>query len=319
VLVGNMDTGERVDFGSRLSTVTTAWAEAETFSEETRDLVLQHRDQVMSGFPLGLDTEHLIAELLVSIDEELPLPISSADTMDPAVALELAAEQAPFLRDELLVLLDLFLRVGAAVGAGGTAAGAMATLLTRLARMNELRAQRTVVDVARGLNLFTQAQAGSCPDYLAGQVWSDYGGDTTTLSALVTAIRQEVQLNDAPLAVPDDEEVTFPEGRQLYRRHRQRERSSGAVRQKKANALHANGRLTCEVCGFEFGAIYHELGDGYIECHHNIPVSEYAAESRTRLEDLSLVCANCHRVLHRRRPWLTAGELRDYLAGVAST
>jgi hypothetical protein len=30
----------------------------------------------------------------------------------------------------------------------------------------------------------------------------------------------------------------------------------------------------------------------------------------TRVEDLVLVCANCHRIIHRKRPWLSIGELR---------
>ena len=45
------------------------------------------------------------------------------------------------------------------------------------------------------------------------------------------------------------------------------------------------------------------------ECHHTVPVSEYGSGARTQLRDLALVCANCHRMLHRRRPWLTIDEL----------
>jgi putative restriction endonuclease len=30
----------------------------------------------------------------------------------------------------------------------------------------------------------------------------------------------------------------------------------------------------------------------------------------TRLEDLALLCANCHRMIHRASPWLSVEELR---------
>ncbi|MET9496757.1 HNH endonuclease [Streptomyces sp. NPDC006552] len=34
--------------------------------------------------------------------------------------------------------------------------------------------------------------------------------------------------------------------------------------------------------------------DRYIECHHVVPLHE-AGEGRTKLSDLALTCANCHR------------------------
>ncbi|GAB6158809.1 hypothetical protein JCM39194_20090 [Desulfotomaculum varum] len=53
--------------------------------------------------------------------------------------------------------------------------------------------------------------------------------------------------------------------------------------------------------------------EGYIECHHTIPISEYAKEIKTRVSDLALVCSNCHRMLHRRRPWLSIDQLRNHI------
>ncbi|REJ16166.1 MAG: restriction endonuclease, partial [Bacillaceae bacterium] len=29
--------------------------------------------------------------------------------------------------------------------------------------------------------------------------------------------------------------------------------------------------------------------------------------------DIVLVCSNCHRMLHRRRPWLTKEQLKDLI------
>jgi 5-methylcytosine-specific restriction protein A len=34
------------------------------------------------------------------------------------------------------------------------------------------------------------------------------------------------------------------------------------------------------------------------------------ASTRPALEDLALLCANCHRIIHSCRPWLSLDELR---------
>jgi hypothetical protein len=36
---------------------------------------------------------------------------------------------------------------------------------------------------------------------------------------------------------------------------------------------------------------------------------------KTRAAALRLLCANCHRVVHAKRPWLTFEELTDVLRG----
>jgi 5-methylcytosine-specific restriction protein A len=120
----------------------------------------------------------------------------------------------------------------------------------------------------------------------------------------------------APRSEGDDtEETEFPEGRVLYRLHRRRERSRELVRRARAEAMRRFGRLACAVCGFDFFEQYGEVGRDFIECHHTVPVSELRDGARTRLSDVALVCSNCHRMLHRRRPWLGIKELRVLLTG----
>lgn len=36
-----------------------------------------------------------------------------------------------------------------------------------------------------------------------------------------------------------------------------------------------------------------------------------AENEETKVEDIALVSANCHRMLHRRRPWLSITELKQ--------
>ena len=101
----------------------------------------------------------------------------------------------------------------------------------------------------------------------------------------------------------------FPEGKVKEKLHRSRERNSKLISQVKAEALAKYGKLRCECCGFDFEEFYGELGAEFIEAHHTKPVSELHEDGEeTKKEDIALVCSNCHRMLHRRRPWL---EMRD--------
>ncbi len=59
------------------------------------------------------------------------------------------------------------------------------------------------------------------------------------------------------------------------------------------------GELTCEACGFDFEKAYGSLGKGYIECHHLIPLSNFDSKKETKMEDLALLCSNCHRMIHK--------------------
>ena len=34
---------------------------------------------------------------------------------------------------------------------------------------------------------------------------------------------------------------------------------------------------------------------------------------KTRLNDLSLLCSNCHKMIHRKSPWLTIEQLKKIL------
>jgi 5-methylcytosine-specific restriction enzyme A len=107
---------------------------------------------------------------------------------------------------------------------------------------------------------------------------------------------------------PDTEDFEAEEGRLLTRRHVHRERNASLVRRKKQAVMRTHGRLACEVCGFDFATRYGDLGEGFIEAHHILPLAA-AGPAITRLADLAVVCSNCHRMLHRAKPWMTPEEL----------
>jgi len=92
--------------------------------------------------------------------------------------------------------------------------------------------------------------------------------------------------------------------------HLQRERSQALVKKKKKQILDATGKLSCEVCGFDFQSFFGEMGEGFCEVHHLQPLSKMDGEVNTTLEDLAIVCSNCHRILHRNNPMLTLSQLK---------
>lgn len=74
----------------------------------------------------------------------------------------------------------------------------------------------------------------------------------------------------------------------------------------------------CQVCGFDYGKAYGELGEGYIEVHHLNPLSERPETEEeqlsTNLDEVMVVCANCHRMLHRKSPALDPAVVKECLS-----
>lgn len=150
--------------------------------------------------------------------------------------------------------------------------------------------------------------------------WDTYADNPELVHQRAHAIRQHYQQGqplppEEALAPQDDPADTYPEGRLLYRLHRVRERNRTLIQNKKAQAA---PHLTCEVCGFDFHTTYGAIGRGYAECHHIKPVSSLQPGETTKLADLAIVCANCHRMLHRPHPnnpttTPTIEELRAFL------
>jgi 5-methylcytosine-specific restriction protein A len=72
---------------------------------------------------------------------------------------------------------------------------------------------------------------------------------------------------------------------------------------------------TCQVCSFNFGKTYGQLGDGFIHVHHLKEISSIAKEYEVDpIVDLRPVCPNCHAMLHTSRPALSIEALKQIVA-----
>jgi predicted HNH restriction endonuclease len=113
--------------------------------------------------------------------------------------------------------------------------------------------------------------------------------------------------NDGLAMVPDLDihanTYSAVEGRRKLVLHLVRERNQALVAEKKASAAsHA-----CEICGFDSLQKY---GEDYCEVHHLTPLAQLVDDYETTLDDLAIVCANCHRIIHLATPPMDIAELR---------
>ncbi len=62
-----------------------------------------------------------------------------------------------------------------------------------------------------------------------------------------------------------------------------------------------NGRICCQICGFDFGKFYGEQYKNLIEVHHIKPISEIGRNYKIDgTRDLIPLCSNCHMVVHSK-------------------
>ncbi|MFI8978329.1 HNH endonuclease [Nocardia asteroides] len=159
---------------------------------------------------------------------------------------------------------------------------------------------------------------------LSAQVARAFATDPAKMHAVALNLQSNRQL-DLPLDYTTDETeedqspldesasvedlVTAVEGRELRRMVRVYERDPKLRQQKIALSRKNRGSIACEVCGFDFEHAYPGRGDGYVEVHHVMPLHTTGAKMNG-VDDLVLLCSNCHRMIHRRANWLTPDELR---------
>ena len=99
-------------------------------------------------------------------------------------------------------------------------------------------------------------------------------------------------------------EIEVTEGAAKLAVHIILERNRALAAKKKAFAFD----LSCEVCSFKFSDAYHELGDGFCEVHHKKHLAH--GPRTTTLDDLAILCSNCHRMIHRTIPMMSVEKFK---------
>jgi 5-methylcytosine-specific restriction enzyme A len=76
---------------------------------------------------------------------------------------------------------------------------------------------------------------------------------------------------------------------------------------------------SCCVCGFNFGRVFGELGEGFIHVHHLRQLSEIGKEYIVDpVKDLRPVCPNCHAMIHRNSVPLSIQEIKALVEETSS-
>ncbi|MFB7718082.1 HNH endonuclease [Nocardia sp. NPDC056100] len=149
---------------------------------------------------------------------------------------------------------------------------------------------------------------------LAGKLWSDLQLDLRIHDeidgGLDNVLDSEMMSADVLIA--------SVEGEATHRRIRVYERDPKLRRRKIDRSRDLRGNIACEACGFDFETAYPEIGEGYIHVHHAVPL-HITGRVETTLDDLVLLCANCHQMIHRPAKWLTVNELRAIVASTVYT
>lgn len=134
-----------------------------------------------------------------------------------------------------------------------------------------------------------------------------FGGEPVTVRRL-----SNEQANRLGAAVQRSEKqkglIEAEEGRIIMTEAAFRSRNAALIETRKGNSDYR-----CEVCGFRFADRYGKIGHDYIIAHHLVPLASKKGTSKTTLDDIALLCANCHSMVHTTQPPLTPERLRRSL------
>ena len=223
------------------------------------------------------------------------------------------ARNPPWSRDELILALNLYVRFkGNPPGKSSTDVVELSKTLNQMSsqietRTAEFRNANGVYMKVMNFRRFDPHHIGQGKKGLQRggklelEVWNDFANNVAKLAEVAKAIRLAVSAGAIPVASEEEDEefAEAEEGRILTRMHRARERNGKLVALKKAVALKSYGGLKCEACSFDFQKTYGPRGAGFMEAHHLKPVSTLRPGDKTRLDDLALLCSNCHRIFMR--------------------
>lgn len=135
-------------------------------------------------------------------------------------------------------------------------------------------------------------------EQVAGQPDSELLADLDAVMALYHELSYKESLPSGTVGVEDDErENPVVEDYALFRYHKRIERNPEIA--SKVKKIHG---YKCEACGFAFEEMYTGIPNPrYIEAHHLVPISTLKGR-KVKLDpktDFAVLCANCHRMIHR--------------------
>ncbi|MET4676306.1 MULTISPECIES: HNH endonuclease [unclassified Luteibacter] len=223
----------------------------------------------------------------------------------------------PWTRDETILALDLFYDAGLVALSDSDHRVIELSNTLRGLPGNEGRATspsfRNPAGVAFKLSNLQSIATGKGFSNVSAidiSVWKDFENRSSRVKDIVQLIKAFAP--SAPIDHDiDEDDAEFMEGSIVTRTHKRIERSK-KVRSKLISERTKKGPLHCDACLIQ-GSTDGRLKDAIFEAHHLVPLSTLGS-TITKISDVSLLCANCHRTIHRlisrSGRWVSIDDLR---------
>lgn len=141
----------------------------------------------------------------------------------------------------------------------------------------------------------TSGKVGKCKE-----IWDEFAETPEVVAELANQIKTEISLStqtSGDATTVDTPSFLAQEGRLILTKHYRRERSPKLRKQKLQQQRETEGFNYCEACN-ENASRYSCEPDKILEVHHSVPLHHAETAVETKLEDLMILCANCHRAIH---------------------
>ncbi|OMC76786.1 hypothetical protein BK125_17180 [Paenibacillus odorifer] len=179
-------------------------------------------------------------------------------------------------------------------------------ILHHLGLKNDYKGLFKGLSVAEAITILEQECAESPADY------NLFVSIILELGAIVNKEVDSYFSEESSQDIQAEEMKEYPEGKIAYILHKKRERNSKLIKDAKGVFISKYGRLYCEACDFDFQKVYGDRGIDFIEGHHKKLLSEMDKNETTKIEDIAMLCSNCHRMVHRK-PLISVEELKQLM------
>lgn len=228
-------------------------------------------------------------------------------------------------RDEVILALDLYFDVeGHIPGPTDPRVKALSDLLrafphhSTAARTASFRNADGVAFKLQNLRQVATGKGLGNVSRMDREVWNELGQDSKQAKELATLIRAGIRIVEEMKDDSDTDDI-FAEGRVVTETHLRRERDPRLKKRLLAQRRKAGG-LRCDICACTPAGNSPQLREAIYEAHHILPLAA-GQERTTRLKDVALLCANCHRMVHRAitqsKRWLSMDEAKLIILGKA--
>lgn len=149
-------------------------------------------------------------------------------------------------------------------------------------------------------------QAGSAVNFK--NIWDEFYKNPDEVVTLAGEIKDA--LKASPRYQTNTANDSIFEGQRVLRIHQSRERKP--QRQKKINSfITTHGYLFCECCGTTGERYEKSIRESIFEVHHDIPLALASNQVETKIEDLLILCASCHKAIHGYEEVPSVDEMKE--------